>query len=93
MESHLQRSEIAIAHHVAYCQLALHLGLMKHAHTLTGKSVEFDIKVKSHISARLVDVDIVNNYQMMGAIVNPLYQNELAMIGAGLCTQGQYEAG
>eukprot|EP00957_Ditylum_brightwellii_P147004 11191749-Ditylum_brightwellii.AAC.1 len=29
----------------------------------------------------------------MGAIVNPLYQNELAMNGACLCTQGQYEAG
>eukprot|EP00957_Ditylum_brightwellii_P130141 9927043-Ditylum_brightwellii.AAC.1 len=66
---------------------------MKRAHTLTRKSAEFDVKVESHISARLVDVDIVNNHQMMGAIVNPLYQNELAMIDAGLYTQGQYEAG
>eukprot|EP00957_Ditylum_brightwellii_P070784 5379338-Ditylum_brightwellii.AAC.1 len=61
MESYLQRPEIAIACHVAYCQ-------------------------KSHISAGLVDVDIVNNHQMMGMIVNSLYQNQLAMIDAGLCT-------
>eukprot|EP00957_Ditylum_brightwellii_P110565 8433423-Ditylum_brightwellii.AAC.1 len=93
MESHLQRPEIAIAHCVAYHQLTLCLGLMKRSHTLTGKSAEFDVKVKFHISAGLVDVDIVNNHQMMGAIVNPLYQNELAMIDAGLCTQAQYEAG
>eukprot|EP00957_Ditylum_brightwellii_P022823 1721564-Ditylum_brightwellii.AAC.1 len=44
MESHLQRPEIAIACCVAYHQLALCLRLMKRAHTLTGKSAEFDVK-------------------------------------------------
>eukprot|EP00957_Ditylum_brightwellii_P207713 15354214-Ditylum_brightwellii.AAC.1 len=93
MESHLQRPKIVIAYCVAHHQLDLCLGLMKRAHTITGKSPKFDVKVKSHISAGLVDVDIVNNHQMMKVILNPLYQNESAMIGAGLCTEGQYRDG
>ena len=93
MESHLQRPEVAIARRVAYCQLALRLGLMERANTLTGKSEQFDIMVKSHITAGLVNIDILNNHQMMGAIVNPLFQNDLAMIDAGLCTREQYDSG
>ena len=56
-------------------------------------NAEFDIKVKSHITAGLVNVDILNNHQMMGAIVNPIFQNDLAMIDAGLCTREQYDSG
>ena len=93
MESHLQRPEVAIARCVAYRQLALRLGLMESANTLTGKSEQFDIKVKSHITAGLVNIDILNNHQMMGAIVNLLFQNDLAMIDAGLCTREQYDSG
>ena len=93
MESHLQRHEIAIARRVAYRQLAIRLGMMKRANTLTGKSQQFNINVRSHINAGLEDVDIINNHQMMGAIVNPLFQNELAMIDAGLCTREQYDSG
>ena len=93
MRTHEQRPEIAIARRVAYRQLALRLGLMKRANTLHGKSVDFDVKVMTSITAGLVDVELINNHQMMGVIVNPLFQNDLAMVDAGLCTQDQYDAG
>ena len=62
MESHLQRPEVAIAHRVAYRQLALRLGLKKRGNTLTGKSEQFAIKVKSHINAGLEDINIIHNH-------------------------------
>ena len=41
----------------------------------------------------LIDSSKISDMKIMGAILNPLFQSELRMTAAGMCTEEQYKAG
>ena len=49
--------------------------------------------VDRDLKAELKDCNTLNVMKIMGAIVNPLFQNKKRMMAAGLCTELQYEHG
>ena len=73
--------------------IALRLGLRFRNNTIHGKSQEYDTDCSASVYEALLEVPRLHELQIMGALVNPLYQCRAKMIDAGLCTKEQYEAG
>ena len=52
-----------------------------------------DKDINQKLMAGLVDCNSINEIKIMGAIVNPMFQNVRRMMSAGLCTKKQHDAG
>jgi len=52
-----------------------------------------DVDTNAPFMAGLEDCSCLPDMKVMGALLNPLYQNERRMIAAGLITSDQYKAG
>ena len=61
--------------------------------TMHGSSIDFDTDLDVDIYEGLLDCTQINKIQLMGAIVNQLYQCQAKMIAAGLCSEEQYDTG
>ena len=87
------KKSIAVCRRVAVRNLARRLGLFKNNPTFRGDENMVDKNVNQKLMAGLVDCDSINKIKMMGAFVNPMFQNVRWMMSAGLCTKKQHDAG
>ena len=86
--------EIAITRRVAARILGVRLRLFERVKTFNKTSTaELDADVKASFMAGLVEAEELHEIKIVGALLNPLYQNEARMIAGGLCTKPQYDAG
>ena len=93
MQKHDVLEAIEIARRVTGRELAVRLGLVRRVNTLTKKTnQEMDVNTRDPFMAGLVDVKKLHEIKAMGALLNPLYQNDDRMIAAGLfATEVQYD--
>ena len=72
---------------VCICYVKIHIDLTKTSNH------EFDKYVDSGMMAILTGDDKFQDVNIMGVIVDPLFQSNLMMIAVGLCTENKYEVG
>ena len=92
---HNMLDEIALARRLAFRLLRLRLKMVKRNPTLDGEKSEVmdgDINQET-LMAGLIDCDSIPEMKIMGALMNPLLQNDCRMVAAGMCTWSQVEAG
>ena len=94
LEDHTVVDEVRLARRIAGRQLGKRLKLYKKVNTLhKTKTDEYDADLTSKFMAGLEHSKKLSDIKIMGALLNPLYQNGERMVDAGLCTQEQLEAG
>lgn len=85
---------IKLARRLAWRHFAVRLGFVKRTNTVSGaKSTDLDTIVDSNVMAGLENSTTLSEYKILGAILNPLFQNEARMVDAGLCTEEQFHHG
>ena len=73
--------------------MSLRLGHKFRNDTIQGSSVDCDTDLEKDVYEGLLDCTRINEIQLIGAMVNPLYQCQAKMIAAGRCSEEQYDAG
>ena len=93
-ESHDMLDPIVLGRRLAWRMLCLRLGYVKRVTTITGRTDnENDTDTSLTLDAGLEDSFAINEMKIGGAILNPLFQNDIRMIDAGMCTEDQYQSG
>ena len=84
--------EISRAQWSACRILILRLGFAEPSRVLVQYTPEqFDKMKHLHVMAGLTECSKLPSYKLLGAMINPLYQNGSAMVDAGMCTNEQYQ--
>jgi hypothetical protein len=94
MEEHEMRDEIALCRRIAGRVLGIRMKVFERVNTIQKKNgTDIDIDTSQPFMAGLQTSSRLPDMKVMGALLNPLYQNDLRMIDAGLLTLEQYSAG
>ena len=94
MDEHTMIVEIDRCRRIAGRLLGLRMKLFERVNTIHGTPHKtLDTDIDSPFMAGLEDAAQLPDMKVMGALINPLYQNEIRMVTAGLLTTKQYSAG
>jgi hypothetical protein len=94
MDEHTMIVEIDRCRRIAGRLLGLRMKLFERVNTIHGTPHKtLDTDIDSPFMAGLEDTAQLPDMKVMGALINPLYQNEIRMVTAGLLTAKQYSAG
>ena len=86
--------EVEVSRRIAYRELIVRLEFCEMPRDCSREEREaISMDVDRDLKAELKDCNTLNVMKIMGAIVNPLFQNKKRMMAAGLCTELQYEHG
>ena len=87
-------TSIKLAKRLAWRHFSVRLGFVTRSNTVSGaKSVDLDAIVDSNLMAGFENAPQLGEYKILGAMINPLMQNQAQMIDTGLCTQEQFDHG
>ena len=94
MTQHDMHADIQKCRRICYRLLGLRMGFFERMTTVRGPtSVELDTMLEQELMAGLRETSKLDVFQMMGAIVHPLMQNDDRLIDADMCTREQYNEG
>ncbi|KAL7526373.1 hypothetical protein ACHAXR_001456, partial [Thalassiosira sp. AJA248-18] len=94
MDEHTVEDEVQVCRRIASRVLGVRLGFFRRITPIHNRSShDLDSDLTASSMAGLDDCHRLNDMKIMGAILNPLYQSDLRMVAAGMCTQEQYDAG